>query len=167
MPSPERAVAALGAMVAQRRWVERPPGEYVRFEVDTERVRALFARVRSEGRVELGELEAREVIEAYGMRLPKSFLAQSPEEAAEIANRLGFPVVMKISSPDILHKSDIGGVKLGINDSAAARDAYELIEYRARKYSREARIWGVLVQEQVRKGARYWSGLAAIRSSVR
>lgn len=157
---PERAVAALGAMVAQRRWVERPPGEYVRFEVDTERVRALFARVRSEGRVELGELEAREVIEAYGMRLPKSFLAQSPEEAAEIANRLGFPVVMKISSPDILHKSDIGGVKLGINDSAAARDAYELIEYRARKYSREARIWGVLVQEQVRKGREVLVGVS-------
>lgn len=157
---PERAVAALGAMVAQRQWVERPPGEYVRFDVDTERVRALFARLRSEGRVELGELEAREVIEAYGMRLPKSLLAQSPEEAAEIAARLGFPVVMKISSPDILHKSDIGGVKLGIGDSAAARDAYELIEYRARKYSREARIWGVLVQEQVRKGREVLVGVS-------
>ncbi|MCS6839528.1 MAG: acetate--CoA ligase family protein [Roseiflexus sp.] len=157
---PERAVAALGAMVAQRRWIERPPGEYVRFEVDTERVRALFARVRSEGRVELGELEAREVIEAYGMRLPKSFLAQSPEEAAEIAAHIGFPVVMKISSPDILHKSDIGGVKLGISDSVAARDAYELIEYRARKYSREARIWGVLVQEQVRKGREVLVGVS-------
>lgn len=157
---PERAVAALAAMVAQRRWVERPPGEYVRFDVDTERVRALFARVRSEGRVELGELEAREVIEAYGMRLPKSFLAQSPEEAAEIAARIGFPVVMKISSPDILHKSDIGGVKLGISDPAAARDAYELIEYRARKYSREARIWGVLVQEQVRKGREVLVGVS-------
>ena len=69
-----------------------------------------------EGRVELGELEARQVIEAYGMRLPRSLLAQSPEEAAEIAAHLGFPVVMKISSPDILHKSDIGGVKLGIRD---------------------------------------------------
>ncbi|MFQ3630788.1 acetate--CoA ligase alpha subunit [Roseiflexus sp.] len=157
---PERAVAALGAMVAQRRWVERPPGEYVRFDVDVERVRTLFARVRSEGRIELGELEAREVIEAYGMRLPQSFLAQSPEEAAEIATRLGFPVVMKISSPDILHKSDIGGVKLGISDSAAARDAYELIEYRARKYSREARIWGVLVQEQVRKGREVLVGVS-------
>ncbi len=157
---PERAVAALGAMVAQRRWIERPPGEYVRFDVDAERVRALFARVRSEGRVELGELEAREVIEAYGMRLPKSFLAQSPEEAAEIAARIGFPVVMKISSPDILHKSDIGGVKLGISDPAAARDAYELIEYRARKYSREARIWGVLVQEQVRKGREVLVGVS-------
>ncbi|MBO9341632.1 MAG: acetate--CoA ligase family protein [Roseiflexus sp.] len=159
-PFPERAVAALGAMVAQRRWVDRPPGEYVHFDVDRERVRALFARVRSEGRVELGELEARQVIEAYGMRLPRSLLAQSPEEAAEIAAHLGFPVVMKISSPDILHKSDIGGVKLGIRDPDEARDAYELIEYRARKYSREARIWGVLVQEQVRKGREVLVGVS-------
>jgi acyl-CoA synthetase (NDP forming) len=67
---------------------------------------------------------------------------------------------MKISSPDILHKSDIGGVKLGIRDPGEARDAYELIEYRARKYSREARIWGVLVQEQVRKGREVLVGVS-------
>jgi acetyltransferase len=86
------------------------------------------------------------------MRLPKSRLARSPDEAAQIAAEFGFPVVMKISSPDILHKSDIGGVKVGVADAAAARDTYELIEYRARKYSRDATIWGVLVQEMVRKG---------------
>jgi acyl-CoA synthetase (NDP forming) len=86
------------------------------------------------------------------MRLPQSRLARSPDEAAAIATEIGFPVVMKISSPDILHKSDIGGVKVGVPDAATVRDIYELIEYRARKYSREATIWGVLVQEQVRKG---------------
>ena len=64
----------------------------------------------------------------------------------------GFPVVMKISSPDILHKSDIGGVKVGVPDASTARDIYELIEYRARKYNPDATVWGVLVQEQVRKG---------------
>lgn len=157
---PERAIAALRAMVNQRRWIDREAGQYARFDVDAERVRELFAKVRAAGRVELGELEAREVIEAYGMRLPKSYLAQSPEEAAEIANRLGFPVVMKISSPDILHKSDIGGVRVGIGDPASARDSYELIEYRARKFSRDARIWGVLVQEQVRKGREVLVGVS-------
>jgi acetyltransferase len=149
---PERAVSALRAMVRQREWSERPIGEYVQFDVDRERVAATFARVREAGRVELGEIEARDVIEAYGMRLPKSQLARSPEEAAAIASEIGFPVVMKISSPDILHKSDIGGVKVGVADAATARDTYELIEYRARKYSRDATIWGVLIQEQVRKG---------------
>jgi acetyltransferase len=157
---PEGAVGALRALVAQQRWRERPNGEMVRFDVDTERVRELFARVRASGRVELGEVEAREVMEAYGMRLPRSMLAQSPEEAAALAAEIGFPVVMKISSPDILHKSDIGGVKIGIADAAAARDAYELIEYRARKYSRDATIWGVLVQEQVRKGREVLVGVS-------
>lgn len=149
---PERAISALGAMARQREWSARPASDYAHFTVDSDRVREVFARVRAAGRVELGEIEAREVIEAYGMRLPKSQLARSPDEAAAIAAEIGFPVVMKISSPDILHKSDIGGVRVGVADPAAARDSYELIEYRARKYSRDATIWGVLVQEQVRKG---------------
>jgi acetyltransferase len=149
---PERAISALHAMARQRDWSGKPAGEYAHFDVDNQRVREVFARVRAAGRVELGEIEAREVIEAYGMRLPKSRLARSPDEAATIAAEIGFPVVMKISSPDILHKSDIGGVRVGVADAASARDSYELIEYRARKYSRDAVIWGVLVQEQVRKG---------------
>jgi acetyltransferase len=159
-PFPERAVSALRAMDRQRRWAARELGEYATFDVDQQRVRALFQRVRDQGRVELGELEAREVMEAYGMRLPQSRLAQSPEEAAQIAGEIGFPVVMKISSPDILHKSDIGGVKVGVQDAAQARDTYELIEYRARKYSPSATIWGVLVQEQVRKGREVLVGVS-------
>ena len=158
-PFPERAVSALRAMASQHAWSERPPGDYDRFDVDDERVRKLFAEVRAAGRVELGELEARDVIAAYGMRLPQSRLARSPDEAAQLAAQIGFPVVMKISSPDILHKSDIGGVKVGIADAAAARDAYELIEYRARKYRADAAIWGVLVQEQVRKGREVLVGM--------
>lgn len=159
-PFPEHAVGVLASMARYRDWRNRPTAEYVHFEVDKDRVRELFKRVRESGRVELGELESREVIEAYGMRLPKSELAQSPEEAAEIAARIGFPVVMKISSPDILHKSDIGGVKVGVSDPGMARDSYELIEYRARKYSRDAKIWGVLVQEQVRKGREILVGVS-------
>ncbi|HWQ14224.1 MAG TPA: acetate--CoA ligase [Roseiflexaceae bacterium] len=159
-PFPERAVAALHAMERHKRWTDRRLGDYARFEVDQERVRALFQRVRAAGRVELGEVEAREVIEAYGMRLPKSQLAQSPEEAAAIASKLGFPVVMKISSPDILHKSDIGGVRVGVQDATQARDSYELIEYRARKHSPGATIWGVLVQEQVRRGREMLVGVS-------
>lgn len=149
---PERAVAALRAMARQYAWSQQPAGTIATFDVDRERVCAVFARVREAGRVELGEIEAREVIEAYGMRLPQSQLARSPEEAVAIASAIGFPVVMKISSPDILHKSDIGGVKVGVADATAVRDTYELIEYRARKYNPEAAIWGVLIQQQVRKG---------------
>lgn len=157
---PERAVQSLAAMYRQSLWQRRPTPSYRTFSVDRERVARLFAAVRAAGRVELGEVEAREVIEAYGMRLPKSRLAQTPDEAVAIANEFGYPVVMKISSPDILHKSDIGGVRVGLSDASAVRDAFELIEYRARKYLPSARIWGVLVQEMVRKGREVLVGVS-------
>ena len=157
---PERAVAALSAMYEQRRWRQREQPEYVQFEVHKARVRELFDEVRSSGRVELGEIEARDVMEAYGMRLPQSKLARSAAEAAQLAREIGFPVVMKISSPDILHKSDIGGVVVGIADEQAARDTYELIAYRGRRYSPSARIWGVLVQEMAPKGREVLVGVS-------
>jgi acetyltransferase len=157
---PERAVASLAAMYQHRVWREQPSANYAKFSVDKARVRQLFSEVRASGRVELGEVEAREVMAAYGMRLPESRLARSPEEAVQIATEIGFPVVMKISSPDILHKSDIGGVRVGIADAQSASDAYELIAYRARKYSPNARVWGVLVQEMARKGREVLVGVS-------
>lgn len=157
---PERAVNALRGMAAHLNWKQQPLPEYVEFEVDKARVRDLFARVREAGRVELGEIEAREVIEAYGMRLPKSKLARSAEEAVQFAQEIGYPVVMKVSSPDILHKSDIGGVKVGVSDATTVRDSFDLIEYRARKYSPNAQVWGVLIQEMVRKGRELLVGVS-------
>jgi acetyltransferase len=147
-------------MAWHRGWRQHPEDEYAEYDVDKERVRALFEQVRESGRVELGELEAREVIEAYGMRLPQSRLARSPEQAVQIASEIGYPVVMKISSPDILHKSDIGGVKVGLGDAVAVRDNFELIEYRARKYSTNARVWGMLIQEMVPKGREMLVGVS-------
>jgi acetyltransferase len=157
---PERAISALNAMAWHRGWRQHPEDEYAVYDVNKERVRALFEEVRESGRVELGEIEAREVIEAYGMRLPQSRLARSPEQAVQIASEIGYPVVMKISSPDILHKSDIGGVKVGLSDAVAVRDNFELIEYRARKYSANARIWGMLIQEMVPKGREMLVGVS-------
>lgn len=157
---PERAVAALAAMWQHREWREKPALTYAQYDVDKAKVRALFDEVRASGRVELGEIEARDVMSAYGMKLPESHLARSPEEAAEIGAQIGFPVVMKVSSPDILHKSDIGGVKVGIQDAQAASDTYELIAYRARKYSPNARLWGVLVQEMAKKGREILVGVS-------
>lgn len=159
-PFPERAVAALRAMVSYMRWRMRPVEEYVSFDVDRDRVRAVFDRVRASGRLELGELEAREVVEAYGMRLPRSELARSPEEAIEIASRIGYPVVLKVSSPDILHKSDIGGVKVGLRSADDVRDTFELLDYRARRYSPNATIWGMLVQEQAPPGREVIVGMS-------
>jgi len=151
-PFPERAVQALSAMVRYREWLEEPPDEVRRFEADAGAVRAVFERARSEGRVNLGEVEAREVLRGYGIAVPESRVAESAEEAEQQAEEIGFPVVMKIISSDILHKTDIGGVRLGIGDRQGAVDAYELMMLRVRRYAPNAVLRGVAVQQMIRGG---------------
>lgn len=149
---PERAVAAIAAMWRYRNWLNTPPLHVEQFPVDREKVRAVFARVRSEGRVTIGDAEARDVMEAYGIPLPKSGLAATPDAAVALAESIGYPVVMKIASPDILHKSDIGGIKLNITSAAEVRDAFDLLVYRAQRFMPDATIWGCQVQQMVKGG---------------
>ncbi len=151
-PVPERAVAAIAAMWRYRTWLNTPPLAVEALPVDRERVAQLFARVRSEGRVTIGDAEAREVLEAYGVPLPKAGLATTADEAVQLAESIGYPVVMKIASPDILHKSDIGGIKLNIMSASEVRDAFDLLIYRGRRYMPDANIWGCQVQQMVKGG---------------
>jgi len=151
-PYPERAVDSLAAMTRYREWREEPPDEIVRFEADTERARAVLEAIRKEGRLALGETEAREVLRAYGIAMPDYRLAANAEQAGHFAAEIGFPVVMKIVSPDILHKSDIGGVKVGVQDVQQAVDTFELMMLRARRFMPSADLRGVSVQELVRAG---------------
>jgi acetyltransferase len=148
-PFPERAASALRAMYDYRLWLERPAPEVKQFQVDRERVRSVFAQVRDDGRNTLGDAEARNIAEAYGLRVPKSKLATTPEEAVRFAEEIGYPVVMKIASPDILHKSDIGGIKVGVTGAGDVRDAFDLLIYRAQRFMPDAQIWGVQIQEMV------------------
>lgn len=149
---PERAAQAFKAMSEYRGIKNRPEAEYVTYTVDQEKVREVIDRVLSEGRVGIGDAEGRDIATAYGLRIPQSDLAEDPEEAVRIANRIGYPVVLKIASPDILHKTDVGGVRVGLENDTEVRDAFELMVYRAQRYVPEARIWGCLVQEMVPEG---------------
>lgn len=151
-PFPERAARAFQAMAYYREVKNRPTPEFVTFEVDREAVTKLFDRVLSEGRASIGDAEARQILQAYGLKIPKSEIAEDPDEAVRIASQIGFPVVLKIASPDILHKTDVGGVKVGLRNPEEVRDAYELMVYRAQRYVPDARIWGCLVQEMVPSG---------------
>jgi len=151
-PFPERAASALRAMADYRRIRSRPTPEYTTLEVNRKAVREVIDRVIAENRLTIGDAEAREILKAYGLRIPRSEIAETPERAIEIANQVGYPVVLKIASPDILHKTDVGGVKVGLSNAADVRDAYELITYRAQRYVPDARIWGCLVQEMVPPG---------------
>jgi acetyltransferase len=139
-------------MAQYREWREEPPDEATPIGADREAAQAVFEAARREDRVNLGEVEARQVLQAYGLSVPQSQVAQTAEEAADQAEKIGFPVVMKIVSPDILHKSDIGGVRLGVRDRQEAMDAFELMMLRVRRYAPEATIRGVFVQEMIQSG---------------
>ena len=151
-PIPERAVAALAAMSKYRRWREQPLPDPQSFDVDRNRVRGLLDRVRAEGRLTVGEAEAREVLDAYGISTPTTHLARDSAEAARLAEQVGFPVAVKIASPDILHKTDVGGVRLNLTSPDEVRDAFDLMIYRTDRYMAGADIWGCLVQAMVQGG---------------
>lgn len=151
-PFPNRAAAALKAMSDYQDIINTPEPEYETFEVDKQAVRDLIDKVRGEGRLSIGDSEAQAILTAYGMRIPRSEVAPTADEAVRIANDIGYPIVLKIASPDILHKTDVGGVKVGLESDEQLRDAYELMVYRAKRYVPDARIWGCLVQEMVPGG---------------
>ncbi len=151
-PFPERAANAFHAMSQYRMIKTRPIPEYKHFDVDISAVKNVFEKARSENRLTIGDAESRTILKAYGLRIPQSELAETPQQASLLAGKIGYPVVLKIASPDILHKTDIGGVKVGLQNSQEVRDAFELMVYRAQRYIPEARIWGCLVQEMAPTG---------------
>lgn len=115
-------------------------------------------------RLQFAEDDSREILLEYGFEFPEKFLAVSPSGASEAASKIGFPVVMKISSPDILHKTDIGGVKIGINSASEAKDAFADITMNARKFMPSAFINGVLVYRMVPKGKEVILGITYDRT---
>lgn len=156
---PNRAVAALAAMRDYRELRARPLPEFERIDGDKGAVAEVFRKTREEGRVTIGDAEARTILEAYDLRIPRSELAQDADQAVALANDVGYPVVLKIASPDILHKTDVGGVKVGLNNAGDVRDAFDLITYRAQRYVPDARIWGCLVQEMTPPGLEILVGM--------
>jgi acetyl coenzyme A synthetase (ADP forming)-like protein len=115
-------------------------------------VRAVLDRVKAEGRASLTAPECKQVCDAYAIPLPKEGLATSAAEAAKIAATIGYPVVMKIVSADILHKTEAGGVLVGVADDAAATAGFESIMSKAKAYKADAKLVGVQIQRMVSGG---------------
>ncbi|NLE44728.1 MAG: acetate--CoA ligase [Chloroflexi bacterium] len=157
---PERAAASLAAMDSYRRERERPLFSPEPCTECIPAVRELFDQVRADGRVTIGDAEAWGVLKAYGFTVPESRLATSVDEAVSIAEEIGYPVVLKIASPDILHKTDVGGVRINLRSATDVRDAFDLIVYRAEKYMPDARIWGCQVQQMVPGGREILLGMS-------
>jgi acetyl coenzyme A synthetase (ADP forming)-like protein len=119
---------------------------------DRASVRQVLNRVQAEQRSSLTPAESKILCDAYGIPLPQEAIAGSAEEAARLAAEIGFPVVMKIISPDILHKTDAGGVVVGVKSPAEATQAYDSIIRNALAYKRDAKISGVQIQQMLTSG---------------
>ncbi len=149
---PENAAKAFGALYRYSKWLNRQ--ELAPYELKQNKPcgRNIIETCVSEGKTYIGELEGTKLLECYGFNVLPTELATTADEAVKLADDMGYPVVMKIVSPQIIHKSDAGGVKINLPDAGAVKEAFENIVQSAKAYNAEARIDGVLVQRMAPKG---------------
>lgn len=148
----EGSIRALAAMLKFSNWIKTPEGKIPKFKVDKLAAKKIFDKVKKEKRPNLLEEEGQEVLKAYGLPLPKSALAKTEADAIKIAKQIGYPVVMKIASPQIIHKSDAGGVKVNLTNDSEIKEAFKIIIANAKKYNKNAEIKGVLIVEMIKGG---------------
>ncbi len=151
-PSPERAVGALKAMHSYAVWQRRPPRVVTRFRVNRRKVERIITRRLRSGRLQVGEVKAKAILRAYDFCTPEGYMVTNSSEAIEVAERIGYPVAMKIVSPDIVHKTDMGGVRLNVANNEAVRDAFDLMTMRIGQRAPDAWIEGVYIEKMVDRG---------------
>ncbi|MHC4881856.1 MAG: acetate--CoA ligase family protein [Planctomycetota bacterium] len=150
--SPEEAVKAIRVMCRYATFKNRPKRVVKLFNVNRRKVERIIERHSRMGQYEVGEMEAKEILEAYGFVTPQGGVATTPEQAANIANQIGYPVVLKIWSPDILHKTEVGGVKTNVNGEQEVIDVFDLMMYRIPKKAPDANILGICVEQMCTSG---------------
>jgi acetyltransferase len=158
--SPERAVGALRAMCDYAAWRRRPPRIVTRFPVNRRRVERIIARNLRSKHFQVGEVDAKEMLRAYDFTIVPGQLARTCDEAVAAADRIGYPVAMKIVSPDIPHKSDLGGVRLNLSKQQEVRDAYDLMMLRIGRGRPEAELTGVYVEKMCKPGREVILGMS-------
>jgi acetyltransferase len=150
--SPGRAVGALQAMIDYASWRIRPPRVVSRLPINRRRVERILSRCQRSGRDRLPEIDAKEVLRSYDFHVPDGQLVTSAEEAVAVAERVGFPVAVKVVSPDVAHKAAVGGVRLGVSTADGVRDAFDLMLLRIPRRIPEARIDGLYVERMAPRG---------------
>jgi acetyltransferase len=157
---PSKAMAALSALRTVSKFnTEGNRPDFVPFAgVDPKKCRDIIAAARKDGRDVLTEPEAKEVFAAYGLPVTRGQVAKTADEAVKIAEEIGYPVVAKIVSPQIIHKSEARGVRVGLKDEGSVRDAYDLILANAKRYKQDAQIHGVLIGEMAPLGREVIAG---------
>lgn len=149
---PESAARVLSEMTKFTLWLSRPKTGIKKYNVKKTRARNIINSVQKEGRSFLLEQEAYGVLRAYGFPVIRSSLAINESQAVLEAQNIGFPVVLKIASPDVLHKFDMGGVKLNLNNESDVRGAYKQILESVLNKKPEAKISGIIVEEMASLG---------------
>jgi acetyltransferase len=151
---PEVAVGAFKKLCdfSAARKKEQVLDRFVIPEANRAAVREMIDEMRATGHSEFGDDSSMQILLHYGFTFPQCGLSRTAREAAVLGKRIGFPVVMKIASPDILHKTDVGGVKFNIESAEAASDAFMEITANARRFMPDAYLKGVTVYEMVKEG---------------
>jgi acetyltransferase len=146
--APDLAVKALASLRKEEIMSQNADNNSFKPEnIDSEKARQIISIARAKGRAALTEVEAKQVFKAYGLPVSPTALAHTEEEAVKLAEQIGYPIVMKIVSPDILHKSDAGAVKVNIKNEQGVREAYKLITDNSLSYKADAEIDGIAIQE--------------------
>ena len=151
---PEPAVRSIETMYKYYLWKNRPEQQYAEVQGDRERALKVIREHERRSEPEIVEFEAQEILKAYGLPTPKTVLARSSDEAVAAAEEMGYPVVLKIASPDISHKSDVGGVKVDLRNAREVMASFKDITARAQRMRRDAYIAGCLVQEMAPPGVK-------------
>ena len=149
---PESAAKSIAGMYKYNQLRQRREGDIKDFEVNKKKVKDILDDAKKAGRNYLSQDEVRDILEAYGFMFPALELAKDEDEAVSIAKRIGFPVVLKIESPDIIHKSDAGGVALRIEDEGELRESYKKVISDVKDKAPEAKIEGMIVEKMVGGG---------------
>ena len=157
---PDRAVQVLARMYERSLQKKMPPSRPVHFDVDRERIEELFKVYKKTGRIQVDPEDCRAVLDAYGIKNAPFMVADDYDQARDFVKKFGYPVALKIVSPQILHKTDVGGVALGIEDESSLEQAYEEIVSRVRRHMPSAEIEGVGVQKMVPEGRELILGMA-------
>jgi acetyltransferase len=151
---PETAVKAFKQLSGYQAWKNTKDEELNTSWFNEEAAQDVVDSLTGRGIYQAGEEEAMQILTYYGFQFPKRALAKSSREAARTAEKIGFPVVMKISSPDILHKTEVGGVRVGVRTPKEAEDAFLELTANARRIMPRAFVKGVMVYEMVMKGGK-------------
>ena len=156
----EEAADGFNRLNQQRKWMERPEGKIPTFDVDYKRAQEIIAKSVNEGRAQLTTRESIDVLDAYGIRVCKSGFAKSEDEAVSIADSIGYPVVMKMTSKTTSHKTDVGGVRVNIQSAEQLRAEYQDLIAKLTEKGLLEGLEGVIIQEMVKGNREMVCGIA-------